>query len=57
MIEMEQDPSNVTLLLDILEEVDFYVRFYTVQLLTTLLQNSPAKLQECILTSPLGLSR
>ncbi|KAJ3045282.1 Vesicle-mediated ER to Golgi transport protein [Rhizophlyctis rosea] len=52
-----KDASNVTLLLDILEEVDFYVRFYTVQLLTTLLQNSPTKLQECILTSPLGLSR
>ncbi|RKO90358.1 p115 like vesicle tethering protein [Blyttiomyces helicus] len=52
-----KDPSNVALLLDILEEVDFYVRFYTVQLLTTLLQNIGTRLQEAILTSPLGISR
>ncbi|KND03311.1 uncharacterized protein SPPG_02358 [Spizellomyces punctatus DAOM BR117] len=52
-----KDPANVTLLLDILEEVDFYVRFNTVQLLSTLLQNTGARLQDCILTSPLGISR
>ncbi|KAI8910647.1 p115 like vesicle tethering protein [Powellomyces hirtus] len=52
-----KNASNVTLLLDILEEVDFYVRFFTVQLLNTLLQHSGSRLQECILTSPLGVSR
>ncbi|TPX37537.1 hypothetical protein SmJEL517_g00638 [Synchytrium microbalum] len=49
--------ENVTLLLDILEEHDFYVRFYTVKLLTTLLTNKPDQLQSCILTSPVGISR
>ncbi|KAI9100461.1 p115 like vesicle tethering protein [Phlyctochytrium arcticum] len=52
-----KEPSNVTLLLDVLEEVDFYVRFTTVQLLGTLLQNTGHRLQECILTSPMGVSR
>ncbi|KAJ3167303.1 Vesicle-mediated ER to Golgi transport protein [Geranomyces variabilis] len=52
-----KDAGNVTLLLDILEEVDFYVRFYTVQLLNTLLLHSGSRLQDCILTSPLGVSR
>ncbi|KAJ3295360.1 Vesicle-mediated ER to Golgi transport protein [Borealophlyctis nickersoniae] len=52
-----KDPANVTLLLDVLEEVDFYVRFDTVELLTTLLKNAGNRLQDCILTSPLGLSR
>ncbi|KAJ3161068.1 Vesicle-mediated ER to Golgi transport protein [Geranomyces michiganensis] len=52
-----KDAGNVTLLLDILEEVDFYVRFYTVQLLNTLFLHSGSRLQDCILTSPLGISR
>ncbi|KAJ3195898.1 hypothetical protein HK101_010730 [Irineochytrium annulatum] len=50
-------PSNVALLLDILEESDYYVRFNTVQLLSTLLQNLGDRLHESILTSPLGISR
>ncbi|KAL2912602.1 Vesicle-mediated ER to Golgi transport protein [Polyrhizophydium stewartii] len=52
-----KDPSNVTLLLDILSELDFYVRFDTVQLLTTLLSNAGSVLQDCVLTSPMGVSR
>ncbi|KAJ3083152.1 Vesicle-mediated ER to Golgi transport protein, partial [Quaeritorhiza haematococci] len=52
-----KDPRNVHLLLDILEEVDFYVRFYSVQLLATLLNNMGPQLQDCILTSPMGISR
>jgi intracellular protein transport protein USO1 len=47
----------VTLLLDILEEPDFYVRFSSVELLTTLLHNKSDRLQECILKSPIGVSR
>ncbi|KAI8819235.1 p115 like vesicle tethering protein [Fimicolochytrium jonesii] len=52
-----KDAGNVTLLLDILEEVDFYVRFYAVQLLNTLLENVGNRLQDSVLTSPLGISR
>ncbi|KAI8923994.1 p115 like vesicle tethering protein [Entophlyctis helioformis] len=52
-----KDPSNVTLLLDILAEVDFYVRFDTVQFLTTLLGNSSTHFQDAVLTSPMGISR
>ncbi|KAJ3417304.1 Vesicle-mediated ER to Golgi transport protein [Chytridiales sp. JEL 0842] len=49
--------SNVTILLDILEEYEFYVRFNTIQFLSTLLENMGSRLQECILTSPIGISR
>ncbi|KAI8805038.1 p115 like vesicle tethering protein [Cladochytrium replicatum] len=52
-----KDPGNVTLLLDVLEDMDFYVRFNTIQLLMTLMTNLPVQLQESILTSPLGISR
>ncbi|KAJ1550700.1 Vesicle-mediated ER to Golgi transport protein, partial [Nowakowskiella sp. JEL0078] len=52
-----KDPKNVTLLLDMLEEVDFYVRFNTIQLLSVLLENMTVPLQEAVLTSPLGVSR
>ena len=46
----------MSLLLEILEETDFYVRFDTVQLLNTLLANTNS-LQDCILASPMGISR
>lgn len=52
-----KDPQNVTLLLEILADTDFYVRFNTVQLLQTLFANLPKALEECILTSPVGMSR
>jgi hypothetical protein len=52
-----KDSANVALLLDILSEVDFYVRFNTIQLLNTLFANVGAGLHEGILTSPLGISR
>jgi hypothetical protein len=47
----------VVLLLDILAESDFYVRFDCVQLLTTLCTNTGSALREGILTSPVGISR
>ncbi|KAM3578284.1 Vesicle-mediated ER to Golgi transport protein [Umbelopsis sp. WA50703] len=52
-----KDAKNVTVLLDILEEFDFYVRFNTVKLLVTLLYNRSDRIQECILTSPIGITR
>ncbi|CAL5442600.1 unnamed protein product [Camellia sinensis] len=38
-------------------EEDFYIRYYTLQLLTALLTNSPNRLQEAILTIPRGITR
>ncbi|CAO3597206.1 unnamed protein product [Absidia cylindrospora] len=52
-----EESSNVTVLLDILEEYDFYVRFNTIKLLGVLLFNRPKRIQECILMSPMGITR
>jgi hypothetical protein len=52
-----KDPTNVSALLAILEETNFYVRFQTVELLGTLLHNRPDQLQDCVLAAPMGLSR
>ncbi|KAK7491209.1 hypothetical protein BaRGS_00017480, partial [Batillaria attramentaria] len=41
--------GNVALLISLLEEYDFHVRWPTVRLLTVLLTNRPKDLQECIL--------
>eukprot|EP00898_Chlorokybus_atmophyticus_P003336 jgi/Chlat1/4002/Chrsp26S04071 len=49
--------GSVSLLLSLLEEEDFYVRYHAVQLLTLLLQHSSGRLQEVILQSPMGVSR
>ncbi len=40
-----KNPDNVTLLLELLAEQEFYVRFNTIKLFTTLLSNQPQKLQ------------
>ncbi|KAL4240944.1 Vesicle-mediated ER to Golgi transport protein [Mactra antiquata] len=49
--------DNVGLLLSLLEEYDFHVRWPTVKLLTTLLTNKCKDLQECILVHPMGVSK
>ncbi|KAG0166470.1 hypothetical protein DFQ28_008174 [Apophysomyces sp. BC1034] len=54
---LTEDSRNVTILLDILEEYDFYVRFNTIKLLSVLLINRIQRIQECILTSPMGITR
>ncbi|KAF8932108.1 hypothetical protein BGZ58_007221 [Dissophora ornata] len=54
---LKQDANNVAVLLDLLEENDFYVRFHVVSLLSMLVLNNTPRLQECILTSPMGMSR
>jgi hypothetical protein len=51
-----KDFSNVALLLDVLEETDFYSRYETIQLLNTLLKNSNV-LHDAVLASPMGISR
>ncbi|XP_056135944.1 general vesicular transport factor p115 isoform X2 [Lampris incognitus] len=52
-----QDSENVTLLLSLLEEFDFHVRWPGVKLLTALLKNQCAQVQGVILVSPMGVSR
>ncbi|KAI8984524.1 p115 like vesicle tethering protein [Mycotypha africana] len=52
-----EEENNVTILLDILEEFDFYVRYNAIKLLTALLNNRNKRIQECILTNPMGISR
>ncbi|XP_028269133.1 general vesicular transport factor p115 isoform X5 [Parambassis ranga] len=52
-----QDPEHITLLLTLLEEFDFHVRWPGVKLLTALLKNQGVQLQGIILVSPMGVSR
>ncbi|XP_070839207.1 general vesicular transport factor p115 isoform X5 [Chaetodon trifascialis] len=52
-----EDPEHVTLLLTLLEEFDFHVRWPGVKLLTALLKNQGVQVQGIILVSPMGVSR
>ncbi|XP_050223398.1 golgin candidate 6 [Mercurialis annua] len=54
---LSREAENISLLLGLLSEDDFYVRYYTLQILTALLTNSPNRLQEAILTIPRGITR
>ncbi|KAL4570751.1 hypothetical protein LXL04_026412 [Taraxacum kok-saghyz] len=54
---LSRDGNSISLLLSLLGEDDFYIRYYTLQLLTALLTNSPIRLQEVILTIPRGITR
>ncbi|KAL6540421.1 Golgin candidate 6 [Orobanche minor] len=54
---LSRDVENISLLLSLLSEEDFYIRYYTLQLLTALLTNSSTRLQEAILTIPHGITR
>ncbi|CRK37390.1 hypothetical protein BN1708_001426 [Verticillium longisporum] len=55
--EFTQRQDNITLLLDFLEEADFYSRLYSLQLLTAILSARAERTEECVLTAPLGISR
>ncbi|XP_066320783.1 golgin candidate 6-like [Miscanthus floridulus] len=46
---LSRETENISLLLSLLTEEDFYVRYYTIQLLTAILTNSLKRLQEAIL--------
>ncbi|WPG99985.1 Hypothetical protein R9X50_00280900 [Acrodontium crateriforme] len=56
---MRQD--NITLLLSLLDPTspfaDYYSRLYSVQILSAVCAARPERLQECILSAPLGVSR
>ncbi|KAL1834785.1 hypothetical protein ACET3Z_004436 [Daucus carota] len=54
---LSREAESISLLLSLLSEEDFYVRYYTLQLLTALLTNSRNRLQEAILTTPRGITR
>ncbi|CAH1443493.1 unnamed protein product [Lactuca virosa] len=54
---LSRDGQSISLLLSLLGEDDFYIRYYTLQLLTALLTSSPIRLQEVILTIPRGITR
>ncbi|KAL5205175.1 hypothetical protein ABZP36_033384 [Zizania latifolia] len=53
---LSRETENISLLLSLLSEEDFYVRYYTIQLLTALLTNSLKRLQEAILLIPRGIT-
>ncbi|PKI79148.1 hypothetical protein CRG98_000440 [Punica granatum] len=54
---LSREAESISLLLGLLSEDDFYVRYYTLQLLTALLTNSQNRLQEAILAIPRGITR
>ncbi|KAI9316302.1 p115 like vesicle tethering protein [Dichotomocladium elegans] len=52
-----EDPTNVSIVLDILEEYDFYVRYSALKFLSTLSANRNSGVQQSVLTSPMGIAR
>ena len=58
---MPQRQDNITLLLSLLDPTspfaDYYSRLYSLQLLSAICAARPERLQECILSAPLGVSR
>lgn len=50
-------PKSVSLLLELLEKTDFYVKFSTIELLTAMAANSRQTLQMAVLEAPQGVSR
>ncbi|XP_011629264.1 golgin candidate 6 [Amborella trichopoda] len=54
---LSRESESISLLLSLLSEDDFYIRYYTLQTLTALLTNSPNRLQEAILATPRGITR
>ncbi|KAK9462883.1 p115 like vesicle tethering protein, partial [Lipomyces oligophaga] len=55
--EFTQKEENIFLLIDLLENTDFYVRLYTLQLLGAILANRADRTKQCVFAAPLGISR
>ncbi|KAJ9659230.1 Vesicle-mediated ER to Golgi transport protein [Neophaeococcomyces mojaviensis] len=55
--EFTQRQDNVTALLDLLETGEFYLRLYSLQILSQVCAARPQRAQEAIITAPLGVSR
>lgn len=54
--EFTQNEEMVFTLIGFVKMSDFYVKLYSLQLLSALITNRPARTQECILAAPLGIS-
>ncbi|XP_042471212.1 golgin candidate 6 isoform X1 [Zingiber officinale] len=54
---LSRESENISLLLSLLTEDDFYVRYYTLQIITALLTHSPNRIQEEIISIPRGITR
>lgn len=52
-----KNSDSVGLVLTLLEEFDFKVRWPALKLLTHLLSNRPKDIQEIVLVSPMGVSK
>lgn len=52
-----RESASIALVLSLLDEPDFYVRYHTLQILTALLTNCPERLQDLILSIPQGITR
>ncbi|KYK56043.1 Vesicle tethering p115-lik protein [Drechmeria coniospora] len=55
--EFTQRQENITLLLNFLENADFYARLYSLQLLAAILAARTQRTEECVFTAPHGISR
>ncbi|KAK6527839.1 hypothetical protein TWF694_004813 [Orbilia ellipsospora] len=55
--EFTQKQTNINLLIDLLDQSDFYERLYALRLLSAILKNRPERTRDCIYTAPLGLER
>ncbi|KAK8223926.1 p115 like vesicle tethering protein [Phyllosticta capitalensis] len=55
--EFTQRQDNIAILLDLLENHDFYSRRYALKLLKDISRLRPERTQECILSAPLGIPR
>ena len=55
--EFTQRQDNITVLLDLLESKEFYLRLYSLQLILHTSTARGERTQECILSAPLGVSR
>ena len=54
---LAKNPTNVELLLSLLDESDFYVRYHAVQLLTALSSVCAHQLRSAIMSNPMGVGR
>lgn len=54
--EITQGDENITTIVSLLENTDFYLRLYTLQLLEALVSMRPTRTKDLLLNSPLGIS-
>jgi intracellular protein transport protein USO1 len=54
--EFTQNDEMVFSVIEFVKLSDFYIKLYSLQLLSALITNRPSRTQECILAAPLGIS-